>query len=300
MAKNAIDHTNVLDEAGEGDAIKVILRTNAAGKTSIRVEVQKSPAQGKTERALPAVPEKQHQPTNIVKKINPAPPAQNRTVSDKLRLQRLLPIAQFYFYHGTDDSYGFIYGGYRYNNSIPRKKLTYWVCEQRKSHNCTTLLATDKNYTYFFINAGHNHDPPALPDKLIIYKPNDVLPEVIQHEQIREQELARRVSNLFSVIKIQASKNCIFQKAKQLAQKTPLTQNESVELESEIKQESSDSEDEYTPDDIFEISDSDTIELLAKEAIKQEKDADEDPQASMSSEIHVDAEGSMYVIEELA
>ncbi|XP_053688359.1 uncharacterized protein LOC128737688 [Sabethes cyaneus] len=281
LAKNAIDHTKVLDEVGEGDPIKVILRTNAEGKTSIRVEIQKGPPQVKTERDLAAANENQQQSADVVKKVKSVPPPPDVMVSGKLTLQRVLPIAQFYFYYATDDSYGFIYGGYRYNNSIPRKKITYWVCEQRKSHNCSTLLATDKNYSYFFINSGHNHDPPALPDKLIIYKPQDVLPEVIQHEQIREQELARR-------------------KAKQLEQETPLTQEESEALETEIKQESSDSEDEYTPHELFEISDSDHIEFLADGAIKTEKDADETSQASASSKIQIDADGSLFVIKELA
>ncbi|XP_055527844.1 uncharacterized protein LOC129720395 [Wyeomyia smithii] len=266
LAKNAIDHTNVLDEVNEGDPIKVIIRMNAAGKSSIRVEIHKGPQQGEIKREILSPAAKQPQKTDDRKEAISTKSSRNKAGSGKLVM---LPAAQFYFYHATNDSYGFIYGGYRYQNSVSRKKRTYWVCEQRKSHDCSTLLVTDKKYTLFFVNVGHNHDPPALRDNLIIYKPASVLSEVIQHEQIREQELTTR-------------------KAKQ--------------LETQVKQESSDSEDEDTCDEIFEISDSDDFDILTEAAIKVDSDEDEKPKASTSSltKIRVDAGESMYVIEELA
>lgn len=175
LAKSAIENTNVLDQVKDGEPIKVVIRMNTEGKASVRLQVQsKQPAKSaESSNTQPTLPVTQ-------------------TIARKLIR---LPKQQYYFYKTLSSNCGLIYGGYRYCASVPRKNGTHWICEQRRSHECLTLLYVDKSYNAFYLHSGHNHEPPLLRPNLHIYKAKDVLAKVIEkEEQIRTIRSTKKVS----------------------------------------------------------------------------------------------------------
>lgn len=179
LAKSAIENTNVLDQVKDGEPIKVVIRMNAEGKASVRLQVNsKQPVKSaETSNTQPTLPVTQ-------------------TIARKLIR---LPKQQYYFYKTLSSNCGLIYGGYRYCASVPRKNGTHWICEQRRSHECLTLLYVDKSYNAFYLHSGHNHEPPLLRPNLHIYKAKDVLAKVIEkEEQIRTIRSTKKVSPYLS------------------------------------------------------------------------------------------------------
>ncbi|XP_058456166.1 uncharacterized protein LOC131433667 [Malaya genurostris] len=284
LAKHAIENTDVLDQVTNGEPIKVIIRMNSEGKASVGVQVQ-SKAQDsankfdgtKVSAGIGTQPQSASTDQSLSTAVSTRLEDPQKVVHIKKQSEKLirLPLHQFYFYQTTNNGFGLIYGGYRYYSSIPRKSRTYWVCEQRNTHNCQTLLLADKAYVVFHLNWGHNHDPPKVCDNLIIFKPCDVLHKVIQRDRIWEQELIKR--------------------------KTQIKESEmSAELESDDKDESSGTEDEDPQDEIAEIcgEDSDGVQPIAIE-IKKDPDFNELSQSSSSSQVQIDAGENMYIIQEL-
>ncbi|XP_058829494.1 uncharacterized protein LOC131688898 [Topomyia yanbarensis] len=282
LAKNAIENTNVLDQVCEGEPIKVIIRMNSEGKASVRIQVQSkahdNPSKDNEKtNAVDVGTKSKNEPTiSLIEKQSPkTAPTQSETATNVENVKNppgkliRLPSHQFYFYK-TNEGFGLIYGGYRYYCSIPRKSRTYWVCEQRNTHNCQTLFLADKAYVVFHLNWGHNHDPPKVRDNLIIYKSCDVLHKVIQRDRVREQEIN----------KTQQMKS-----------------NTAIEPDSQVKQETSDSEDDESQD---VLSDVDADEVLSMEVeVKEEPGLNEQSQSSDSSHVQIDAGENMYFIQEL-
>ncbi|XP_038109765.1 uncharacterized protein LOC6052257 [Culex quinquefasciatus] len=195
LAKSAIANTNVLDQVKDGEPIRVVIRMNAEGKASVRLQVHSKP-QIKTEEVPPA--EVEAEPSTSTASTSKATTPTIPAVSEKdgksppQKLIRL-PMQPFYFYKATaKSSYGLIYGGYRYCASVPRKQHVYWMCEQRKTHRCQAVVLVNKIYTEFLLNCGHNHDPPQVGTQQV-YKAAEVLPYVMKSERAREEQLARNV-----------------------------------------------------------------------------------------------------------
>uniref|UniRef100_A0A1Q3F0Z9 ZAD domain-containing protein n=1 Tax=Culex tarsalis TaxID=7177 RepID=A0A1Q3F0Z9_CULTA len=198
LAKSAIANTNVLDQVKDGEPIRVVIRMNAEGKASVRLQVHSKP-QPKEEKknASTDSPEANVEPSTSAASTSKAtpniPPASKTHVTEKPNSAALpqklirLPIQPFYFYKATSSSsYGLIYGGYRYSASVPRKQRIYWMCEQRRTHSCPAVLLASKSYTEFLLNCGHNHDPPQVRGQQI-FKAADVLPVVMNSERAREE-----------------------------------------------------------------------------------------------------------------
>ncbi|XP_055626402.1 uncharacterized protein LOC129768650 [Toxorhynchites rutilus septentrionalis] len=276
LAKCAIENTNVLDQVNDGEPIKVIIRMNAEGKPSVRLQVKsKQPidTSASTNNAAVATTSTSSA-TNI-----PTAPEKTTTTKEPSKLIRL-PNQNFYFYKTPASNYGLIYGGYRFCGSVPRKSQTYWVCEQRQSHNCMTLIFVDRSYSTFFLNQGHNHEPPKVRSNLVIFKANDVLHDVIQKERAREQRLAENrkpQKKIIRYIKAPAS-------------------------EVLIKDEISVYGDDESRDTISEIIDGNSDDGMVSQ-IKEEDDctSEEDSQSSTSgSQVEVDGGDNMYIIQELA
>ncbi|XP_055601002.1 uncharacterized protein LOC129749905 [Uranotaenia lowii] len=303
LAKSAIENTNVLDLVGDGEPIKVIIRMNAEGKTSLRLQVQSkkqpstevnatnssnsdpstSKARSSPERSKLPTPEPQSTPA-----INPAA----LKPSNKLRLSNLisLPKQDFYFFKLPSGKHGLIYGGYRYYGFIPRHNQTFWMCEQRKSQRCDTMLFVDRAYGTFFINRGHCHDPPTLEKHMMVFKSQDVLPDVIRKEKLREQQLALKSKH-------------------QITEEIQLPEDEL-----NIKQESDDDDDENTDEDDEEDPNTDDeadAQKLAnyqddsdeKDHVKNVEVKSENPEEHSShcasSQVQIEAGDNTYIIQEL-
>uniref|UniRef100_A0A8D8K3I7 (northern house mosquito) hypothetical protein n=1 Tax=Culex pipiens TaxID=7175 RepID=A0A8D8K3I7_CULPI len=189
LAKSAIANTNVLDQVKDGEPIRVVIRMNAEGKASVRLQVHSKP-QIKTEEVAPAEVEAEPSTStaSTSKVTTPTIPAVSEK-DGKSPPQKLirLPMQPFYFYKATArSSYGLIYGGYRYCASVPRKQHVYWMCEQRNTHRCQAVVLVNKNYTEFLLNCGHNHDPPQVGTQQV-FKAAEVLPYVMKSERARKE-----------------------------------------------------------------------------------------------------------------
>lgn len=199
LAKSAIANTNVLDQFKDGEPIRVVIRMNAEGKASVRLQVYSKPQQTVKEDAQVSAdsPEVKVQPSTSTASTSKAktatiPPANIKPVVENTKsapFQKLirLPLQPFYFYKASStSSYGLIYGGYRYSASVPRQPRIYWMCEQRRTHRCQAVLMASKVYTVFFLNCGHNHDPPQV-ERQQIFRAANVLPYVMKSERAREE-----------------------------------------------------------------------------------------------------------------
>ncbi|XP_065083685.1 uncharacterized protein LOC135705758 [Ochlerotatus camptorhynchus] len=271
LAKSAIENTNVLDQVKDGEPIKVVIRMNAEGKASVRLQVQsKQPVKSaETSNTQPTLPVTQ-------------------TIARKLIR---LPKQEYYFYKTLSSNCGLIYGGYRYCASVPRKNGTHWICEQRRSHECLTLLYVDKSYNAFYLHSGHNHEPPLLRPNLHIYKANDVLAKVIEkEEQIRTIRSTKKESE-------QSHREC---SDKELVEALSSTEMQ-IKDESDTESDSDEEDEEFdSRDELSDLSDSQmvSVEMLPDE-VKQEPDSKADPTPAASSHVKIDAGENTYIIQEL-
>lgn len=276
LAKSAIENTNVLDQVKDGEPIKVVIRMNTEGKASVRLQVQsKQPPPARKSPEVSTSP----QPTLPV----------TQTIARKLIR---LPKTEFYFYKTLSSNCGLIYGGYRYCASVPRKNGTHWICEQRRSHDCMTLLYVDKTYTAFYLHSGHNHEPPLVRANLRIYKAKDVLETVIEkEEQVRTKRLANKDTLHYG----------------ECSDKELVVALSSTEMQ--IKDESdTGSEDSGTEDEDFnsrdgnlsDLSDSPMVSVeMLPDAVKEEPDSSPKPSPAPSSHVKIDAGENTYIIQEL-
>lgn len=272
LAKSAIENTNVLDQVKDGEPIKVVIRMNSEGKASVRLQVQS----------------KQPVKSAEISTTQPTLPV-TQTIARKLIR---LPKQEYYFYKTLSSNCGLIYGGYRYCASVPRKYGTHWICEQRRSHDCLTLLYVDKTYAAFYLHSGHNHEPPLVRPNIRIYKAKDVLEKVIEKE---EQVRAKRLTN-----------NEGLSNFAECSDKELVVALSSTEMQ--IKDESdtgsdSDADDEDSnsrDDNSFELRDSPMVSVeMLPDTVKQEKDSSPDSSPTASSHVKIDAGENTYIIQEL-
>lgn len=301
LAKSAIANANVLDQVKDGEPIRVVIRMNAEGKASVRLQVQSKPkvkeqnkedsvpeavsineepgtssSTASTSKATPNIP------AAVVDK-KPATTEKTSTAAPKKLIR--LPMQPFYFYKTYGkfvDTYGLIYGGYRYCASVPRKQHIYWMCEQRKTHRCQAVFLVNKSYTEFMLSCGHSHDPPQVKRGQKIFKSADVLPDVMKSAHMREERLKAEGIN-----SVHQRKTYIKLLSKQ-------------EEEDYTSEEDSEDEEEYSGDD------SSQMELDNEEEVKQEKSGNKEqekektaPVAVKKEQVHDDGDDCTYIIAEL-
>lgn len=278
LAKSAIENTNVLDQVKDGEPIKVVIRMNAEGKASVRLQVQSKQPPVKSAEATGTAA----QPTLPV----------TQTIAKKLIR---LPKQEYYFYKTLSSNCGLIYGGYRYCASVPRKNGTHWICEQRRSHECLTLLYVDKSYNAFYLHSGHNHEPPLVRRNLRIYKAKDVLDKVIEkEEQIRAIRLTKTTNE-------PNHRECSEKELVEALSSTEMQIKDESDSDSDPEPESDEEEEKFhSRDDLSDLSDSQmvSVEMLPEDEVKQEPDEDLPPE-STSARVKIDAGENTYIIQEL-
>lgn len=291
LAKSAIQNTDVLDQVKEGDPIKVIIRMNAEGKTSVSIQVQSK--QPVVEPPKPSDPPPPVAPTR--------PVVQAKSTKTTIVKPVKLPSQEFYFYKTLNSNCGLIYGGYRYCASIPRWNGTHWICEQRRSHNCKALIYVDKTYHAFYLHAKHIHEPPLLRPNLSIYKASDVLSKVIEKErQIRviRQASKENSKNDSDPVGLKALDEALACKDMQIKEESD------SDLDSEEEDEDMDSNDGFLP----VLTDSKLVdgEMLPVVKVKEEDDEDGEPLKEVAPHVVPPAKGikinagdNTYFIKEL-
>lgn len=300
LAKSAIANANVLDQVTDGEPIRVVIRMNAEGKASVRLQVQSKPKvkEENEDSAVPEVVPVKEEPGTSTASTSKATPNIPAAVVDKKPEEKpstaapkkliRLPMQPFYFYKTYGryvDTYGLIYGGYRYCASVPRKQHIYWMCEQRKTHRCQAVFLVNKIYTEFMLNCGHSHDPPQVKRGQKIFKAADVLPYVMKSERMREERLKEDgISNV--------------------QRKTYIKLLSKQEDENYTSEEDSndDEEGEYSGDDSSQMELDNEEEEVKQEKPDNEEQEKEDktaPVAVKKEQVHDDGDDCTYIIAEL-